>query len=356
MWSVLQSLFRRSPLKRSVSAQTPVRSGSGSIDAPLDVDSLMATLAELNAADPQQITDMDIRVQRHFRRSMKPDSQVARHPELAQLLLFHFDGYTREAALDALDTSSLSRFGFLALCYRCNDWVEPIRVKALRRLEQALPQISGPAIQSTLPSLLTKIPTWRRYRHTRGRVEAQDATDLLDRILTAPNVQALVLDSLVEARTGPTSRLFQTLAKYPWIDPHLEMLCEHAHAAGVRRMAACALFNAEISWPTGRRQIKHPYGDPYAMPQWETTTQSRRITIAIDHDALFDRIARDRSAQVRAVAVDQLIIHGPDRFPPESWAHLRDDKRRRIQFRMHFFHRKWIDESLPDYLTTKPAS
>ena len=356
MWSIFQSLFRRSRPKNSASAQAPARSWSNVNDELLDVDTLKATLTEMNAAEPNQIADMDSRVTRHFRRSTAPYSQTAQHPELAQLLLFHFNGYTREAALDALNTASLSRFGFLALCYRCNDWVEPVRAKALSRLEDALPQISGPLIQSTLPSLLAKIPTWQRYKYSHGRVQAHDATDLLDRILTAPNVQTLALNSLLETRTGPTSRLFRTLARYEWIDPHLEMLSERAIAAGVRRMAAIALFNAEISWPTGRRQIKHPYGDPFAMAQWETTTQSRRITIAIDHDALFDRVARDRSAQVRAVAVDQLIIHGPDRFPPESWHQLRDDKRPRIQSRMHFFRRKWIDEDLPDYLTIKPAS
>jgi len=80
---------------------------------------------------------------RFFRKRLTEQDLLKKDPDYAWLFLFHYSGYIREAALDAIQTPPVSPFFFAALAWRLNDWVEPIRRAAKRCAERVLPLVSA---------------------------------------------------------------------------------------------------------------------------------------------------------------------------------------------------------------------
>lgn len=257
------------------------------------------------------------------------------HPELAPAYLLHRNGFVRQAAITGMTVEHLSAFALLLLFFRCNDWVEPVRENALAKTLDLLPQAPPHMLESLLPVLVRRAPSWTRYRrHPTAR-----PVDLLDRALDIPEFQSAAIKSLRAIRFGPTTRIFYRLARYDWLDPHLESLSRDARTIGVKRAAMAALLQGELRWQTG--------------PRRSTETMARALTVETDALKLFRQAAGDRAATIRALAADALIRQGPDDFPLEDWQPLTRDTRPAVQARMAFFHRKWVTGDLPDYL--KPS-
>lgn len=266
-------------------------------------------------------------------------------PDLLPAYLFHRNGYVRQTTLDRLSAETMTPFLFMALCLRGNDWVDAVRQTALTKLEALMPDLTATVLGPALPPLIRRMPSWRRVLPTQPPLPAASQPDNLALILSFPAAREAAIDSLLTPRTGPTTRMLLALARYPWLDAHLERLARNAPAPGVRRVAVSALLSGHMRWPVRRK----PAG-PAQPGQTESVLEHRPLTCQPDRDAIFKLAAHDRAASVRALAADALIADGPDVFDREDWEHLIEDKRQSVRTRMRFFHRKWVEGSLPDYL------
>ena len=255
------------------------------------------------------------------------------HPDLAPAYLLHRNGYVRQASIAAMTVEHLSAFALLLLFFRCNDWVEPVRHDALEKVLALLPEAPSHMLESVLPILVRRAPSWTRYR----RHATAPPVDLLDRALEVPQLQQAAIDSLAAMQFGPTTRIFYRLARYDWLDPHLESLPRSARTIGVRRAAMAALLQGKVRWQTG--------------PRCKAEPMVRVLTVETNRGKLFRQAAGDPAATIRALAADALIRQGPDAFPAEDWRPLTQDKRPAVHARMSFFHRKWVTDDVPYYLT-----
>ncbi|WP_297736433.1 hypothetical protein [uncultured Maricaulis sp.] len=352
MWTFLRSLFGQSQPR----VRAPKRHLLRSADTPEKRAVTAKTLLELRSGK-QLIHFGD-----HYRYAFsafhhdhgKIDPEDARHlaqqtfqahPELAPAYLFHPSGHVRQAAIEALAPEHLTAFTVTILAARTNDWVEPVRKRALTRLLDLLPQAEPYVLETALPVLIRRSPSWRRYRVVHGVVVSQAESDLLDQIMTEEAVRKAAIDMLLSVTSGPTTRIFRGLARFDWLDPHLETLSRQARANGIRRAATAALLQGEIYWKQA------PTATDKRLPgRRRPTIEHRPLTVAPDLPRVFVAAARDRTAAIRALAADMLIRLGPDAFPTEVWGPLKTDKRISVRTRMDFFRRKWIDDELPDYL------
>lgn len=352
MWTFLRSLFGQSQPR----VRSPKRHLLRSADTPEKRAATAKTLLELTSGK-QLIHFGD-----HYRYAFSAfhhdhgriEPEGARHlaqqtfqayPELAPAYLFHPSGHVREAAIDALAPEHLTAFTVTILAARTNDWVEPVRKRALTRLLDLLPQAESHVLKTALPVLIRRSPSWRRYRVVHGVVVNQAESDLLDQIMTVEAVRNAAINMLLSVTSGPTTRIFRGLAKFEWLDPHLETLSRQARANGIRRAAIAALLQGEIYWK------RAPTSKYRRLPgRREPIIKRRPVTVKPDIQSLFAAAARDRTAAIRALAADMLIRLGPDAFPIEAWDPFRTDKRISVRTRMDFFRRKWIDDDLPDYL------
>jgi len=352
MWTFLRSLFGQSQPR----VRSPKRHLLRSADTPEKRAATAKTLLELTSGK-QLIHFGD-----HYRYAFsafhhdhgKIDPGDARrraqqtfqaHPELVPAYLFHPSGYVRQAAIETLAPEHLTAFTVTILAARTNDWVEPVRKRALTRLLDLLPHAEPHVLETALPVLIRRSPSWRRYRVVHGVVVSASETDLLDQIMSVEAARKVAIDMLQSVRSGPTTRIFQGLAKFEWLDPHLETLSRQARANGIRRAAIAALLQGEIYWK------RAPTSKHTRLPgRREPIIERRPLTVKPDIQRLFAAAARDRTAAIRALAADMLIRLGPDAFPTEVWDPLKTDKRISVRTRMDFFRRKWIDDDLPDYL------
>ncbi|WP_203290754.1 hypothetical protein [Maricaulis parjimensis] len=268
-------------------------------------------------------------------------------PDLLPTYLFHGNGHVRQTALEQLTADTLTPFTFVALCLRCNDWVDEVRNTALDRLKAVLPDLEPELLKAVLPALIRRMPSWRRMLSTRWAISAPAQPGNLSLILSVPAAQKAAIDSLLEHRPGPTTRMVLALARFDWLDEHLERLAVDAPAPGVRRVAVSALLTGSLRWPVRRK----PAGST-RPGQVETVLDHRPVTCQSDRASVFRLAARDRASSVRALAADALISDGPGAFARQDWAHLAKDKRHAVRSRMNFFHRKWVEKDLPDYLQT----
>ncbi len=352
MWTFLRSLFGLSPVR----AKAPTRQGLPSADTPEKRQQTAATLLALRSG--KQL----IHFRDHYRhafpafhedRRLLPREMAGRfaqqtfhvQAEIVPAYLFHPNGHVRQAAIEALSPGHLTAFTIIVLAARTNDWVEPVRERALARLLDLLPRAEPYVLESALPVLIRRSPSWRRYRVVNGVVSSLPESELLDQVFTVEEARSAAISMLSSLMAGPTTRIFRTLAKYRWIDPHLETLSLEARANGIRRAATAALLQGEVYWK------RSPSPADFRLPgRPDPALEHRPLTIHPDIPRVFAAAARDRTASIRALAAEALIRLGPDAFPAETWEHLKAEKRPSVRSRMDFFRRKWIDDDLPDYL------
>jgi hypothetical protein len=240
-----------------------------------------------------------------FRRAGPLDYRrlLSRHPALAHIYLFHWDGHMREAALRAPNAPRLTPFWVAAIVIRLNDWVPQVRQAAVDCLIKVLPKTDVEVLVDVARDLLH-----RRRQWTRGEEELA----VLDKLISAPGVLNGLIAHLTVTYDRTPHRTLIAILKYPELDPALPGLMTAAPNPAVRAIAAHTLLADQARWPVGAQYewIDKSMGRRRQVLRFE----SRPIACAISKDELIAVAAADRSVQVRKVAM-QALIDAPDLWP-----------------------------------------
>jgi hypothetical protein len=220
---------------------------------------------------------------------------LKRDPDYGWLFLFHYDGYVREVALDAIARPPASPFMLAALAWRLNDWVKPVRQAAIRCAQRVLPLTGDEIASVTARYLLDRRFAWGRWN---------EESDVLDLVLARAGVMAALATELREASTGPLPICLRQALRYPAIDAHLPHLAARAIQPAVRALAYKCLLNGEALWPSGYewQWIDKVYGLRRRVIKFDSRPVVRARPLAeLMRDAL-----RDKSPKVRVAAAAAL--------------------------------------------------
>jgi len=269
------------------------------------VDALSNLEAETCVAAAREIGSLALpyyTVRTWFRKARPLDYRrlLSRHPALVHIYLFHWDGYMREAALRAPHTLHLTSFWVAAIVIRLNDWVPQVRRAAVDGFNKVLPKTDIKVLVDVAAGLLH-----RRRQWTRGEEELA----VLDQLVSAPGVLDGLIAHLSAAYDRAPHRTLIAILKYPELDCALPYLMTAAPNPSVRAIAAGVLLAGQARWPVGTRYewIDKSMGRRRQVLRLET----RAVAIAVSKDDVIAITARDRSAQVRKVAM-QALIDAPD--------------------------------------------
>ena len=230
----------------------------------------------------------------HDRRRVANVSMRA-FPDAAWVLIFHADGYVREAALRRLTSAASSTGRFVAITARLNDWVPQVRTEAAQAVRRIWPLTSPNIIANAAPYLFRQRYNWRRW--------ADESTDL-DEVLSNPDVAASVISLLLEGRSGALGRTLSQALRFPVYDIGVQKLAVEARLPDVRATAMKALFSGKAVWPVG-------YGWAWTdkslgLRRRVVLTESRCIAAREPSD-LLDTALGDNSALVRKIAADVVV-------------------------------------------------
>jgi hypothetical protein len=226
--------------------------------------------------------------------------QLLKLPELPYLFLFHYDGRMREAALHRISGELPSPFLFAAVALRLNDWAEPVRAAALACAERCFPLTPPDVVAGAATAVLLRHDSWGRWDREREVVEAAFAR---------PDVGAGLADVLVNAETGPASRMLRAALKHDALDLHLQRLATEARQPSVRAVAVQTLADGRASWPAGSewKWVDKSMGERIRVPKFG----SRDIAALASRESVVRAAALDRSALVRRASLDALIRYSP---------------------------------------------
>lgn len=266
-----------------------------------------------------------------FRSKTTPAALLSERPGLAWLLMFHRDGYIREAALRAIREPPASPFFVAAIAWRLNDWVEQVRDAASLCAGRVFPAVEADTGARAAFYLLDRRLTW-------GRWDKEQA--LLDLLLGRPDILARVTFQIRGESTGRLAARLRHLLRYPAIDAYLPGLLAEAVEPAVRAVALKCLIERRVSWPTGFawRWIDKVYG-----VRKRVLVLDRRGIEAPPKTDVVARGLSDRAAIVRRVAADA-VIADPSSFPDiqEIIARMASDKSAAIRARAEFMVRTGV--------------
>lgn len=227
--------------------------------------------------------------------------QMALHPELARVHLFHRNGFVREAALASLDGALSSPFMVAAVAYRLNDWVEPVRAAAELCGERVFPATDARILAEAAFALLALRRDWRRWGA---------GSPALENALFRPDVLSLLVRRINEARTGPVGRVLHAAMPRVEIDRHLPRLAREAFLPNVRALAYRCLIEGSAQWSVGFRRewVDKVYNLSRRVPVME----SRQVERFLPVPEMIEAASRDRSAAVRLVAADAAAARRDD--------------------------------------------
>lgn len=293
-------LPRRSALPPALSAQlaalarrhTPsdlqdVLTGFSALPASLVVDASRELSTAIRPQNPSLLEQLSTKSERQL---LKINS------DYAWLLLFHYSGYEREAALEAIKVPPNSPFFFSALAWRLNDWVEPVRQAAVRCAERVLPRISPDVAASAAPYLLDRRFVWSRWT---------EEPKVLDAVFRRTDVMAALAMRMQEQQTGPFASCLRHALRYPEIDEHLPCLAVDAAQPSVRAAAYQCLISGRATWPVGYGWIW--VNKIYGLRKRARTLDSREIQIASPAVEWIRKGIHDRSVLVRRIAADAMV-------------------------------------------------
>lgn len=312
--------------------------------APKDHD-LAEILARLAPLPPASIAQLASEIQQGARlwahrkpyllgvlqARMTPGMLMTQQPNAAWLLLFHYDGRVREAALDRLPGPPPSPFFFAAIALRLNDWAAQVRAAAERAARRLFPLTTPDVIAEAGLALLDREFHWARW--------TGEATTLYEP-LGREDVAAPIIEAFKHPAKGPEARRFRYLLRFPRYEAAIPDLVRTAVNPAVRAVALNALLNRRIEWPVGYaiqwtdrvygegRRVRKMEGRAFAhdIPQGELIALGladrspvvRRLAAdaftaapdaPADPDALLARMLEDRSPAVRMRA-DYMVRHG----------------------------------------------
>jgi hypothetical protein len=277
---------------------------------PTDLDRCLERLSELPASTVvQAASDINFAASlwsHYLRRSFRAallnlfraddSTLLERTPGLEYLYLFHSNGYLREAALRKISEPIESPFLFSAVTYRLNDWVRPVREAAVQCAKRVFLLTDANIIADAALYLLSQKALWQR-----GQAEIT----VLDATMSRPDVVECLVSRLLNAATGTPSRVLLASLRDKAIDPYLDVLSLKAVQPSVRAAALSVLIKSQAKWAVGydRQWIDKSMGQSRRILRFE----SRVVIHNLNLQALIERGASDRSAQVRKVAMQALI-------------------------------------------------
>lgn len=301
-------------------------------DEPRALACLKQAAVGLSCADILQL-DQKVRwsmrtVRARVSRFVRLSPETRSRAEFAPLLIHDPEWSTRLDAVENLVAPERDALRMTALLVRCNDWVEPVRAAARQRVA-ALADQPLPVLSEVLPILLRRVPAWQR-----GGAEA---ASLLSR---HPDWHDCLLEFFLTKTSGPLARLLREALADGALDEQLERLANEARSAFVRSVAAEAVLSGQALWMAGREWvwIDKSMGERRRRPVWHTRK------LAADAETwrrVLQAAGRDRSALVRKIAADALIVQGA-RSALEMVEILKADKSRAVRDRMEYFERKWL--------------
>lgn len=268
-------------------------------------------------------------------RRKKNVKAVEQIPSLAEVFLFHQDGYVREAALQQLDTPLTAPASIYALFWRTNDWVPEVREAAHEALARVLPQTSADVIVPALKAALPRIASWGRW--------SQAGPEMITALAQRDDVASALVDDIIQSEGAALTVVFRELCKTPKVDPQLERIFRTAHQPHIRAMALQTLLSGKARWPLPQRR-KVWIDKPSGRSRIELQFQSRDITVDADVLGLLQRAVTDRASIVRKHALDGMIALRHDREMAHTLdalvAGLEDDPNSGVRSRVAFFQRK----------------
>jgi len=231
-----------------------------------------------------------------FRVKLTQREQLDRHDALKYLFIFHNDGYLREAALNKMTGSLDAPFFVVAIAWRLNDWVEPVRRAAARCGARTFPETSDDVIARAGLGL-------HLQRFSLGRWGGE--REILEQALGRPGVSESLAALLATGPTGPLSRIFREALRRDGLDPHLEAIARTAVQPAVRALAARTVLSGIATWVDGYewKWIDKAFGVRHRVPR----QAARQIVRTISPDDMMAAAAVDPFVAVRKVAIDQLI-------------------------------------------------
>ena len=243
------------------------------------------------------------------------------------ILMFHGNGFLREAALKKLSGSLPGPLFVAAVAYRLNDWVEEVRVAARGCLARVLPRTDSRVIAEAGIYLIHQMWFWRR---------AGDHLTALTDELSKPEIMAALARTITRQTTGPLARTLRNALRFGTMDQHLEMLAQSALSPAVRAVAIEALIDGRARWLDGHQQewIDKSMSLHRRVPRYSY----RPLTIDTDIEAQIRRAAVDRVAIVRKLAAQKLIEHRHKLPPMDDIAHvLAQDRSPAVRERANFY-------------------
>lgn len=252
--------------------------------------------------------------------------EIGKSQQVAALFMHAHDGYLREEAAKCfvpVDTA-----GRAALLLRCNDWVENVRVAALSKLRELVPEWTAEELTDLVLFTVDRINEWQRG----GTVVAAALQDHRE-------WQSALRLVLLHETNGPMARLLRKNLRTLDLDYLLPDLAVEARSAFVRAVATetilegCARWHAATEW----QWVDKVYGLRRRVQKWDKRTVPIATTV---QNEVLAAAARDTSAVVRKLAAEHLIREGIEAHQA-TYQLLANDTSNRVRDRMDFCTRKW---------------
>ncbi|MFT5684336.1 MAG: hypothetical protein ACI8RZ_005277 [Myxococcota bacterium] len=259
-------------------------------------------------------------------------SLLRQHPALGWLIVFHGDGYLRQAALEHLPAAPMSPFEFCSIVYRLNDWVDNVRRSAEQYAAAQFPVTPAAVVAQSAFFLLSQANVLGRWTPC-GR-------SLLEQAIYRPDVLLHLKDEMLRVRSGRVSHILRLLLRRPDFDRHLPTLALEAALPPVRAVAMEMLLMSRARWFIGYREewIDKVYGISRRVP----VIGSRATSVPADVAVYLNAAVRDRSALVRKVAAEALATGWQDgtEAMDEAANILKQDRNPAVQSRAVFYLQK----------------
>lgn len=223
--------------------------------------------------------------------------ELRRVPGLAYPMLFHGDGYLREAGLRLLSGPLPNAFFLVALIHRLNDWVPEVRAAAAAALARVGPATDVAVIAEAMVFLLPRTGDWGRWA---------DRSAAYAGLLNRPDVAEAVATAIGSGVTGPMPRVLRHALRNPALDRHLPGLMREARQPAVRALALKVLTEGVVRWAFGPRTQKKWIDKSMGRFVNVRAQAERPLASPLPLRALIEIGERDKAAPVRLAAVTAL--------------------------------------------------
>lgn len=275
------------------------------------------------------------------------NARLKRAPELAAFVACSHNGYVRQIAVRHLGRGLSEPFEVLALFWRLNDWVAPVRQEARDALARVMNETAPAVLIAALAPTLARMDNWGRWR---------DVRDVVDNWFSRAEVGAAVVERLSRGGSPGDSRLWEALIEHPASDSLLPEIAMGRASAPIRARTVQTILTGQARWLDRRA----PYlGCDVYTGRIRIRYESRTIDPAVRAAFLtapgLAALAADRSASVRLAVLDSLERRKPPaNLARSTAASLVQDRSSRVRARADWIVRatqsgRWPEGGDPDW-------